>query len=45
MWQHHFNSAISRLSQLDRQDWFLVLLAAAVVAALCWRGFHSRSEY
>ena len=44
MW-HYYNTAMNWLNRLDRQEWFLILLTAMAVGALCLRGFGSRTDY
>jgi hypothetical protein len=44
MW-HYFNVSMNWINQIDRQQWFFILLAVLVMGAFWLRGFGSRSNY
>jgi hypothetical protein len=40
-----YNNAMGWVSRLDRQDWFLVFVAAVALGFLALQGFGSRRNY
>jgi len=44
MW-HYFNVAMNWINQIDRLEWFFILLGVLAIGTFCLRGFGSRSNY
>jgi hypothetical protein len=41
----YFQLVMRWFNKLDRQEWVIVLVVAAVFGLLCMRGYGSRSDY
>ncbi len=42
---HSWHRIVEYVNQMGPHEWFLVLGAMIIVAAVCMRGFGSRSQY